>query len=51
MYCPYKRVGRDWKKLQHDGAIARMVIPLWELATWWRLVMRNVAHFADAVVD
>ncbi len=28
-----------------------MLIPLWESATWWRLVVPDAAHFAKAVVD
>ena len=32
--CPYKMVSRVWIKLQHDEAIATMVIPLWESPTW-----------------
>ena len=42
---------RVWRQLQHDGGIATMVIPLWESAKWWRLVVPDVAHFVEAVVD
>jgi hypothetical protein len=51
IHCPYRMVGRVWRKLEHDGAIATMLIPLWESATWWRLVAPDVAHFVEAVVD
>ncbi len=51
IYCPYKIVGRVWEKSQHDGAIATMLIPLRESATWWRLVVPDAAHFVEAVVD
>jgi len=44
-------VGKILRKLQHDAAIATMVIPLWESATCWRFVAPDVAHFAEAVVD
>ena len=28
-----------------------MLIPLWESATWWRLVVPDGAHFVEAVGD
>jgi hypothetical protein len=51
IHCPYRMVGRVWRKLQHDEGVATMLIPLWESATWWRLVVPDAAHFAEAVVD
>ena len=33
------------------GAIATMLIPLWESATWRRLRVPDEAHFVDAVVE
>ena len=44
-------VGRVWRKLQHDGVTTTMLIPSWESATWWRLVVPDGVHFAKAEVD
>ena len=52
IHCPYRMVGRVWRKLQHDGVIiATMLIPSWESATRWRLVVPDEVHFDEAVVD
>jgi hypothetical protein len=51
IHCPYRMVGRVWRKLQHDGVTATMLIPAWESATWWRLLVPDGVHFAEAVVD
>ena len=45
-------VGQVSRKLQHDGVIiATMLIPSWESATRWRLVVPDEVHFDEAVVD
>ena len=44
-------LGRVWRKLQHDGAIATVLVPLWESATWWGLDVPDRAHFSEEVVD
>ena len=51
IHNPYRMVGRVWQNLQHDGSVATMLILLWESATWWRLVVPDAAHFAEAMVD
>ena len=52
IHCPYMMlVGRVWRKLQYDGIIATILIPSWESATWWRLVVPDAVHFDEAVVD
>ena len=28
IHCPYRMVGHLWRKLQHDGGVASMLIPL-----------------------
>ena len=28
-----------------------MLVPLWESATWWTLLVLDAIHFAKAVVD
>ena len=35
----------------HDGATAIVLVPLWELATWWGLVVPDGAHFSEEVVN
>jgi hypothetical protein len=49
--CPYRLLGRVWRKLKHDGATATVLVPLWESATWWGLVVPDGAHFSEEVVD
>jgi len=39
------------QKLQRDGTIATMLIPLWESVTWWKLWVPDAANFAEAVVE
>ncbi len=40
-----------WRKLQSDAAVATLLVPLWESATWWTLLVPDAIHFAEAVVD
>jgi hypothetical protein len=49
--CPYRLIGRVWRKLQSDAAVATLLVPLWESATWWTLLVPDAIHFAEAVVD
>ena len=28
-----------------------MLVPLWESATWWEIVVPDAAHFSEEVVD
>ncbi len=52
IHSPYRMVVRVWRKLRASRrVVATMLIPLWESATWWRLVVPEAAHFAEAVVD
>jgi hypothetical protein len=44
-------LGKVWRKLERDAAIATLLVPLWELATWWTLVVPNAINIAEAVVD
>ena len=49
--CPFKLIGRVWRKLQSDATIATLLVPLWESATWWTLLVPDAVHFDEAVVD
>ena len=49
--CPYILLGRVWRKLKHDGAVAAMLVRLWRPATWWGLVAPDGAHFSKKVVN
>jgi hypothetical protein len=51
VHCPYRMIGRVWRKLRHDGAAASVLVPRWESATWWGLVLPDAAHFSEEVVD
>ena len=35
--CPYRLLGRVWRKLKHVGATATVLVPLWESATWCQM--------------
>jgi len=49
--CPFRMLGRVWRKRQNDGDIATMVVPVWQSSTWWGLFARDGVHFAEEVVD
>ncbi len=49
--CPYRLLGRVWRKLRKDGTKASLLVPLWESATWWTLLVPDAVHFSEAVVD
>ena len=49
VHCPFRLIGRVLRKLKHDGAAATMLVPLWESATWWGLVVPDAAHFSEEV--
>jgi hypothetical protein len=39
------------RKLQSDAAVATLLVPLWESATWWTPLVPDAIHFAEAVMD
>ena len=49
--CHFRLIGRVWRKLESDAATATVLVPLWESATWWTLLVPDAIHFAEAVVD
>ena len=48
---PLHIVGRVWRKLEREAAIATLLVSLWESATCWTLIVPDAIHFAKAVVD
>jgi hypothetical protein len=48
---PYKAIGRVWRALREQQAIATMLVPMWESATWWHLVVPDGPHLSEYVVD
>ena len=49
--CPYRLVGRVWRKLRNDASSTTLLVPLWVSATWWTLLVPDAIHFVEAVVD
>ena len=49
--APYKAIGRVWRALREQQAVATLLVPMWESATWWRLVVPEGPHLAECVVD
>jgi hypothetical protein len=49
--CPYRMIGRVWRKLRQERVVATVIVPLWESSTWWGLVVPDSVHLADEVVD
>ena len=49
--CPYRLLGRVWRKMESDANTATMFVPLWKLTTWWTLLVPTAMHFVDALVD
>ena len=49
--CSSILIGRVWRKLRSDAAVATLLVPLWESATWWTLLVPDAIHFVEAVVD
>ena len=49
--CPYRLIGRVWRTLREQRAVASMLVPLWKSATWWQLIAPEVGHLSDRVVD
>ncbi len=37
--------------MERDATTATLLVPLWESATWWALLVPDPIHFAEAVVD
>ena len=48
---PIHIIGRVWRKLQSDAAVATLLVPLWESAAWWTLLVTDAIHFDEAMVD
>ena len=49
--CPYRILGRVWRKLRSYGARATILVPPWESATWWGLLAPDGVHLCDEVID
>jgi hypothetical protein len=49
--CPYRLLGRVWRKLRGDGTVATVLVPLWRSSTWWGLLAPDGVHFSEEVVD
>ena len=49
--CPYRLLGRVWRKLRGDGTVATVLVPLWRSSTWWGLLAPDGVHFCEEVVD
>ncbi len=49
--CPYRLLGRVWRKLRNDGTTTTMLDPLWQSSTWWDFLAPDGVHFAKEVID
>ncbi len=49
--CPYRMIGRVLRKLRQERVVVTIIIPFWESATLWGLVVPDSAHLANEVVD
>jgi hypothetical protein len=44
-------IGKIWRKLREQKAIATLIVPLWTSATWWQLIAPDAKHFSEFVID
>ena len=51
VHCPFRLIRRALRNLKHDGGATTMLVPQWESATWWGLIVPDAAHFSEEVVD
>ena len=49
--CPYRMIGRVWRKLRQERVVATVIVLFWESSAWWGLVVPGSAHIANEVVD
>jgi hypothetical protein len=49
--APYRLIGRVWRYLMAQHAVATILVPKWESSTWWHLVVPDASHLSDWVVD
>ncbi len=51
MNCPYRMIWWVWPKLRQERVVATIIVSFWESATWWGLLVSDLAHLASEVVD
>ena len=49
--CPYRMIGRVWRKWRQERVVATIIVSFWEFTTWWGLVVPDSDHLANEVVD
>ena len=49
--APYKAIGRVWRALREQKAVATILVPMWKSSTWWHLVVPDGSHLSECVVD
>ena len=49
--APYKAIGRVWRALREQQAVASLLVPMWESSTWCHVVVLDGPHFSEYVVD
>jgi hypothetical protein len=49
--CPYRLLGRVWRKMESDAFTATLLVPLWVSAPRWPLLVPDAIRFIEAVVD
>ncbi len=49
--APYMAIGRVWRALREQQAVATLLVPNWESSTWWYLVVPDGPHLSEYVVD
>ncbi len=49
--CPYRLLGRVWRKLRNDGTTTTVLVPLWQSSTWWGLMAPDGVYFSMEVID
>ncbi len=49
--APYKAVGRVWRALKEQQAVATLSVPMWESSTWWHLVVPDGPHLFECFVE
>ena len=48
--CPFRSLGRVWRKLRHDGDISTKLDPLCQSSMWWGLFALDRVYFANEIV-
>ena len=51
VHAPFYLIGKIWRKLREQKAIATLIVPFWTSATLEHLIAPDAKHFSELVID